>query len=360
MTSSRAIGTICLLLHEVAYDRHHPTPTKLTRTMSKTTTPPRVFISYSWESDAHKDWVRRFAERLTQNGVNVRLDQWHIVPGQSLTQFMEVEVYASDFVLVVCTKAYCRKALEREGGVGYEQQIITGNIVGGKSREQFIPLVRDGEFAPGPECSIPSQFMGVYAIDMRSGLDMDKATETLLRAVFLQPEYKQPTIGARPTFLDASVAEAVEAETSEQAELEILRLPVMEIDGWHLTSGVASHHQWPETFEIPDEKERRGLQKGDVVKLQFKISVPPCEQLGDVSSERMWVIVERRAGPYYIGNLDNVPVCSDEQDHLHAGDQVIFLPEHVISIYTDEGQEVKIDDDLEATDRKAENAGDSA
>jgi len=277
---------------------------------------------------------------------------------------MEVEVHVSDFVVVICTKAYCRKALAREGGVGYEQQIITGNIVGGKPREQFIPLVRDGEFAPGPECSIPGQFMGIYAIDVRDGVDMDKATETLLRAVFRQPEYKQPPIGAKPTFLDAGVAEIPEMGTPEQAELETLRLPVMEIDGWHLRSGVASHHRWPQTFEIPDEKERRGLQKGDTVKLQFDIAIPPDEQLGEVSSEvsseRMWVIVERRAGPYYIGSLNNVPACSDEQDHLHVEDQIVFLPEHVISIYTDEGREVKINDDSEVTDGRTESIGNTA
>lgn len=322
--------------------------------MATIPTPPRVFISYSWESDAHKDWIRGFAERLTQNGVNVRLDQWHIGPGQSLTQFMEAEVQASDFVLVICTKAYCRKALAREGGGGYEQQIITGNIVAGKPREQFIPLVRDGEFAPGPDCAIPGQFMGIYAIDIRDGVDMDKATESLLRTIFREPEHKQPPIGARPTFLAAGAEETAAAENSE---LETLRLPDMEIDGWHLRSGVASHHRWPETFEIPDEKERRGLKKGDIVKLQFDIAVPPSEELGDVSSERMWVIVERRAGPYYIGTLDNVPACSDEQDHLNAGDEVVFLPEHVISIYTDEGKEVKIDDDSEMNAGKAENAG---
>lgn len=327
--------------------------------MAPTTTPPRVFISYSWESDGHKDWVRNFAERLTQNGVNVRLDQWHIGPGQSLTQFMEAEVHASDFVLVICTKAYCRKALAREGGVGYEQQIITGNIVAGKPREQFIPLVRDGEFAPGPICSIPGQFMGIYAIDVRNGVDMDKAIETLLRAIFRQPEHVQPAIGAKPTFLDAGKQDAA-AETLEQAELETLRLPVMEIDGWHLKSGVASHHRWPETFEIPDEKERRGLQKGDIVKLQFDIAVPPDEELGEVSSERMWVIVEHRSGPYYIGRLDNVPACSDEQEHLQLGDQVVFLPEHVISIYTDEGQEVKIDQNSEAPNGNVADVGDAA
>ncbi|MCP3658163.1 hypothetical protein [Herbaspirillum sp.] len=37
-------------------------------------------MSYSWESDAHKSGVRELSERLTRNGVNVRLDQWHIGP----------------------------------------------------------------------------------------------------------------------------------------------------------------------------------------------------------------------------------------------------------------------------------------
>lgn len=150
-------------------------------------------------------------------------------------------------------------------------------------------------------------------------------------------------IGVKPAFLDASAAEATTAEPSEQTDLETLRLPVMEIDGWHLSSGVAGHHRWPETFGIPDEKERRGLRKGDIVKLQFDIAVPHDDELGNVSSERMWVIVECRSGPYYIGGLGNVPACSDEQDRLHMGDEVVFLPEHVISIYTDDGQEVKIE-----------------
>src|SRR5271169_7139759 len=97
--------------------------------METDSVPPKVFISYSWESEDHKTWVRFLAERLTKNGVDVRLDQWHIVHGQSLTQFMESEVQSCDFVLVICTKDYCRKSIKRSGGVGYEQQIITGHIV---------------------------------------------------------------------------------------------------------------------------------------------------------------------------------------------------------------------------------------
>jgi hypothetical protein len=50
---------------------------------------PKVFISYSWDSDDHRKWVQDFATRLrTEGGVDVTLDRWHAVPGDQLPQFM--------------------------------------------------------------------------------------------------------------------------------------------------------------------------------------------------------------------------------------------------------------------------------
>lgn len=319
--------------------------------MSDQSNPPRVFISYSWENDGHKDWVRSFAERLTRNGVNVRLDQWHIVPGQSLTQFMENEVPGSDFTLLICTKDYARRAIDRAGGVGYEQQIITGHIASGVPREKFIPIIRDGTFEQGAECAVPPSFLGIYAIDMRDGTDETKATEDLLRAVFRQPALTQPEIGPRPSF--GTPPEAVGTDDTPEA----IRLASMEMDGWELASGVARHHLWPDSFWIPEEHKRRTLVEGDCVKLMFDIELDPDlvpdekEQdensrkireiaakgttvAGDFSfcSERMWVLVRGMDGPYYVGELNNIPACRDSQEWLKAGDRVVFLPEHVIDI----------------------------
>jgi len=39
------------------------------------TPPPTVFISYSWDSPGHRDWVRSLADRLMDNGIKVMLDQ---------------------------------------------------------------------------------------------------------------------------------------------------------------------------------------------------------------------------------------------------------------------------------------------
>lgn len=46
--------------------------------------------------------------------------------------------------------------------------------------------------------------------------------------------------------------------------------------------------------------------------------------------------------------LNNIPACADEQEDLAVGDRVVFLPEHVISIYSRGGAEVTVDDEDQA------------
>ena len=42
---------------------------------------PKVFVSYSHDSQDHKDWVLKLATRLVANGVDVILDQWDLSLG---------------------------------------------------------------------------------------------------------------------------------------------------------------------------------------------------------------------------------------------------------------------------------------
>ncbi len=55
---------------------------------------PTAFISYSWDSDAHKTWVRQLAEKLRSRGVRVILDQWELSAGTDRTHFMESNIVA--------------------------------------------------------------------------------------------------------------------------------------------------------------------------------------------------------------------------------------------------------------------------
>ena len=64
--------------------------------------PPKVFASYSHDSDDHKQWVLKLCTKLVENGVDVMLDQWDIRLGTDQALFME-KLGAADRVLVICT-----------------------------------------------------------------------------------------------------------------------------------------------------------------------------------------------------------------------------------------------------------------
>jgi hypothetical protein len=70
------------------------------------------------------------------------LDQWHLAPGDPLPEFMERAVRENDFVILVCTENFKVKADERKGGVGYEGNIMTGEVFMKYNHRKFIPVLR--------------------------------------------------------------------------------------------------------------------------------------------------------------------------------------------------------------------------
>ena len=91
--------------------------------------PPTALISYSWDDEDHKRWARWLAERLRADVVEATIDQWGTVPGDQLPAFMEKAIAGNDFVLIVCTPRYKQRSEERVGGVGYEGDIITAELL---------------------------------------------------------------------------------------------------------------------------------------------------------------------------------------------------------------------------------------
>ena len=125
---------------------------------------PRCFISYSWDNDEHKDWVRCLATELQRNGVETRLDQWDTHPGMDVTNYMETCIRESDFVLLVCTPIFAQKANVGLGGVGYEKGIVTGEIFAdAHSTKKFVPVLRKGN----PRDYLPSYLKSRMYIDFK-------------------------------------------------------------------------------------------------------------------------------------------------------------------------------------------------
>jgi hypothetical protein len=155
---------------------------------------PRAFMSYSWDDESHKDWVKSLSARLRGEGVDVTLDRWALEPGDRLPRFMETSVRENDFVVIVCTPNYKRRSDNRLGGVGYEGDIMTGEVFAGKDSRKFIPILRSGDWID----ALPSWLAGKYGLDFRGDPYSEVQYHDLLTTVHGTRE-KAPPLGARPT-----------------------------------------------------------------------------------------------------------------------------------------------------------------
>ena len=157
-------------------------------------TAPSVFISYSHDSENHRAWVLRLATVLRERGVDATLDQWDLVPGQDVAEFMHKGIVNADRVLLVCSEAYVKKAEDGTGGVGYERLIVTGEVVQSIDTRKFIPLVRENHNAP----RIP-RFLGprLY-LDFNNDAAYDAKLEELLRELLGAPANTKPPLGTNP------------------------------------------------------------------------------------------------------------------------------------------------------------------
>ena len=176
------------------------------------TATPSAFISYAWEDAEHRDWVRQLAERLRGNGVETILDQWEMVPGDQATEFMEGAIRDNDFVVIVCTPTYKERSDERRGGVGYEGDIMTAEVYGGKPPRKFIPVKRIGAW----DAASPSWLRGKQYVDLSGDPYDEEQYHELVRAlhqVRLQPPPVRPIPAGAGT--GNSAEKAVHAGSSD-------------------------------------------------------------------------------------------------------------------------------------------------
>ena len=156
---------------------------------------PKAFISYAWESDEHRTWVKSLAARLRSGGVETVLDQWELAPGDQLPQFMEKSVRESDFVLIICTPKYQEKSDGRLGGVGYEGDIMAAEVATGTDRRKFIPLLRSDAW----NSAAPSWLRGSYYLDVRGDPYSEENYSELVDTLHGRRDKAPPVFSSTPT-----------------------------------------------------------------------------------------------------------------------------------------------------------------
>ncbi len=161
----------------------------------------KIFISYSWGTKDHQDWVQNLGTRLMNDGIDVTLDRWSAKEGHDITFFMESMVKKDlyDRVLIISDEKYTRKANNRDGGVGIEAQIITAETYNKMTQEKFLPIVveRDSEDRP----FLPTFLKNKLYFDFSKEEYFEESYENLIRNIYDAPQIVKPKLGKAPTYI---------------------------------------------------------------------------------------------------------------------------------------------------------------
>jgi TIR domain len=151
---------------------------------------PCAFLSYSHDGPEQRRWVLELATRLRRDGVETILDQWELEPGDHLPEFMEKAVRENDFVLIICTPSYKERSEQRIGGVGYEGDIMTAEVLTARNLRKFKPVLRSGEWNE----ATPTWLMGRVYADLRGDPYSEEHYRELLQSLLgIRP--KRPPVG---------------------------------------------------------------------------------------------------------------------------------------------------------------------
>jgi len=179
-----------------------------------------AFISYSWDDDPHREWVRKLAERLRADGVDISIDRWMTVPGDQLAAFMERAIRGNQFVVIVCTPRYKRRTDAREDGVGYEGDIMTSEVMTSRNNRKFIPVLRSGDWSQ----AAPSWLLGKYHLNLTGDPYSERDYEDLVRTLLGIRETAPPIGKPMATIVEKSNRESGSSPAITSFELDDIKI----------------------------------------------------------------------------------------------------------------------------------------
>jgi hypothetical protein len=184
---------------------------------------PKLFISYSWTSQSHEEWVLSLSTELRESGVDVILDKWDLKEGYDANAFMEKMVTDPEIgkVAIICDRMYAEKADGRSGGVGTETQIISAEIYAAQDQTKFVAVLpeRDEDGEP----FLPTYYKSRIYIDLSNPDLYGRNFEQLLRWVYDKPLQIRPELGKTPAFLTDEGVPSLETTPRFRRALEAVR-----------------------------------------------------------------------------------------------------------------------------------------
>lgn len=151
--------------------------------------PTNIFISYSWDSEEHQQWVQGLATDLDEyQDFHVTFDKFDLDNFSDKNLFMEKAVQNSDIIIVVCTELYKRKAESRTGGVGIETYLSTirhWEESEGGAPSNIMVVSRE-------KYSTPFYLKGKFRVDFHDDDLYQKSLGFLIKALTRKTKLKRP------------------------------------------------------------------------------------------------------------------------------------------------------------------------
>lgn len=157
---------------------------------------PTVFISYSQDSAEHGERVLALTQLLRADGVDAISDHFVTAPEQGWARWMVDELAAADFVLLVVSEGYRKKAEDQVPrgvgrGVKWESHLSLQEIYEADARNtKFIPILLEGV----TDVQIPAVLRAWTYYRVPDGY------ESLLRRLFDKPKVEPAPLGPPKKF----------------------------------------------------------------------------------------------------------------------------------------------------------------
>ncbi len=249
-----------------------------------------VFISYSHDSEQHKQRVLELADRLRHDGVDAQLDQYEQAPPMGWPQWMLNQIEKASFVLVVCTGTYERlfngkEAHEQGLNATWQGAILRQALYEARAyNTQLLPVTITARGA----AHVPLVLKGTTCFE----LETEEGYEALYRYLTAQPRIPRPVLGtvrklppdpqarstARPESRPSDAEEHESDLAHELADAHRLKLELETTDGD--TSQVLKR-----IVELKRRLREGGqLQPGDLLNGRFKL----LEVIGQGGFATVW------------------------------------------------------------------------
>lgn len=149
----------------------------------------KLFISYSWDSEDHRLWVKKLADVLEQDELfHVIWDGYDLDSFIDKNLYMEKSVVDSDYILTIGTGIFKQKADDRLGGVGIETYLSINEHwenLQNKRKTKSLLILKENS-------AIPNYLKGHFYIDFTNENDFLKNVSKLKKQILGEATFKRP------------------------------------------------------------------------------------------------------------------------------------------------------------------------